>query len=331
MLSDTNHVRPATGGAKDFRQLWAELPNAGVLLGLLAAWALLFHALGNSELGYYPSSSLFRWWHAALEAIQDQEHAYVMPAVTIGLLWWKREELAALPKRVWWPALLLFLLAIVAHLAGYLVQQARLSLVGFCAGAYALSGLVWGKAWLRAALFPFALLLFSVPLGTSVEPVTLPLRLVATKITAWLCQGVLGINVVQTGNYLFSPTGAYEYEVAAPCSGIKSLTTIMAFAVIYGYLNLNSLWRRLSLIALAAPLAVLANVCRLTMIIVTAETWGQEAGHRVHDNQWLSLIPYVPAFVGVGLAARWLREDRKPAARTVPAEPVLMTEAGQKP
>jgi exosortase len=331
MLSDANNVRPVTDKPNDFRQLWAAWPHAGVLLCLLVAWVLLFHFQGNSELGYYPSSSLFRWWRAALQAIQDQEHAYVMPGVTVGLLWWKREELAALPKQVWWPALLLFLLAIAAHLAGFLVQQTRLSVVAFCAGLYVLSGLVWGKVWLRAVLFPFGLLLFSVPLGTSVEPVTLPLRLMATKITAWLCQGVLGINVVQTGNYLFSPTGAYEYEVAAPCSGIKSLTTIMAFAVIYGYLNLNSFWRRLFLIALAAPLAVAANICRLTMIVVTAETWGQQAGHRIHDNQWLSLIPYIPAFVGVGLAAYWLREDRKAAAKTVRSEPVLMAEAGQKP
>ena len=104
----------------------------------------------------------------------------------------------------------------------------------------------------------------------------------------------------------------------------------MAFAVIYGYLNLQSPWRRLGLISLAAPLAVLANVCRLTMIIITAETYGQQAGHRVHDNQWLSLIPYVPAFLGVGLAAWWLREDRKPAAKPVPTEAVLIAEAGQK-
>lgn len=330
MLSDTNHVRPATGGAKDFRQLWAELPNAGVLLGLLAAWALLFHFLGNSTLGYIHSPSIFRWWFEALQGIQDQEHAYIMPAVTLGLLWWKREELAALSKRVWWPALLLFLLAILLHLLGYLLQQTRLSVVAFFLGIYVLSGWVWGWSWLRATMFPFALLLFAVPLGSAAEPLTVPLRQMATQITAWLCQGALGINVQHTGNLLFSPTGAYEYEVAGACSGIKSLTTIMAFAVIYGYLNLKSLWRRLGLITLAAPLAVLANVCRLTMIIITAETYGQQAGHRVHDNQWLSLVPYVPAFLGVGLAAWWLREDRKSAAKPVPTEPVLIAEAGQK-
>jgi exosortase len=265
-----------------------------------------------------------------LQGIEDQEHAYIMPVVTLALLWWKRDELAALPKRVWWPALLLFLLTILLHLLGYLLQQTRLSVVAFFVGIYVLSGWVWGGAWLRATVFPFALLLFAVPLGSGVEPVTVPLRLMATKITAWLCQVALGINVQQTGNLLFSPTGAYQYEVAAACSGIKSLTTIMAFAVIYGYLNLKSFWRRLLLITLAAPLAVVANVCRLTMIVITAETYGQAAGHRMHDNQWLSLIPYIPAFLGVGLAARWLREDRKSASKPVPAEQVLIAGAEQK-
>ena len=330
MLSETNHVRPEPGCAKNSRQLWAELPNAGVLLCLLAAWGVLFHFLGNSTLGYIHSPSIFRWWLESLQGIQDQEHAYVMPIVTLGLLWWKRDELAALPKRVWWPALLLFLLAVALHLFGYMIQQTRLSVVAYFGGLYALSGLVWGAAWLRATVFPFGLLLFAVPLGAAADPVTVPLRLLATKTTAWLCQVALGINVQHTGNLLYSPTGAYDYEVAGPCSGIKSLTTIMVFAVIYGYLNFNSLWRRLALIALAAPLAVLANVSRLTLIIITAETYGQQAGLRVHDSQWLSLLPYVPAFLGVGLAARWLREGKKPGVNSAMAEPLLIAGAEQK-
>lgn len=315
---------------------WRQVPNRGVLLGLLAGWIVLFQFLGNSTLGYVSSPSMFRWWAWTMHGIHDQEHAYVMPAVVLGLLWWKREDLAALPKRVWWPAVLFFVLAIAVHVTGYLVQQTRLSVAAFFAGIYALTGLVWGAAWLRATVFPFSLLLFCVPLGPGAEPLTVPLRLLATKITGVICHDVLGIlRVQQSGNLLYAADGAYQYEVAAVCSGIKSLTTIMVFSVIYGYLTLPSLWRRVLLVALAAPLAVVANVCRLTMIVVASETFGPAAGNYVHSSDWISLVPYVPAFIGVLLAARWLRGGRKsrvnpPAGDPPAANPVFIAGAEQK-
>ena len=223
-----------------------------------------------------------------MHGIQDQEHAYLMPAVVLGLFWWKREELAALPKRVWWPAILLFLAAIMMHMAGYLIQQTRLSVAAFFAGIYALTGLVWGPAWLRATIFPFSLLLFSVPLGPGAEPLTVPLRLAATKITGVFCHDVLGISRVrQFGNVLESADGSYRYEVAAVCSGIKSLTTIMAFAVIYGYLTLSSVWRGLVIVIcplLPAP-TIFVHCANATpfgkpwsMIPVIGQLFGQHGG-----------------------------------------------------
>jgi exosortase len=332
MSADSNSPQAASAPQRaGFLDLWQQMPNRGALLGLLAAWIALFQFLGNSTLGYVHSPSLFRWWGWTMHGIHDQDHAYVMPAVVLGLLWWKREDLAALPKRVWWPAVLFFVLAIAVHLMGYLVQQTRLSVAAFVAGIYALTGLVWGAAWLRATVFPFSLLLFCVPLGAGAEPLTVPLRLLATKITGVLCHDVLGISRVrQMGNLLYAADGTYQYEVAAVCSGIKSLMTIVVFGVIYGYLTLPSIWRRVFLVALAAPLAVVANVCRLTMIVVASEAFNPKAGHDVHSSEWISLVPYVPAFLGVVLAARWLRGGRKSTPKPQAAEPVLIAAAEQK-
>jgi exosortase len=308
----------------DLATFWRAVPNAGVLLCWLVAWAGLFQFWGNSTLGYVKSPSLFRWWWWTMSGINDQELAYVMPAIVLGLIWWRREDIAALPKRIWWPGLALFLLATLLHVLGYRVQQARVSVVAFFAGIYALTGLLWGWSWLRAALFPFALLVFCVPLGSGAEPLTVPLRLLATKITAIFCHA-LGVNVVHQGNLLFDAAGDYKYEVAAACSGIKSLTTIMAFGVICGYVSLNSAWRRILVVGAAIPMAVAANVCRLLMIILASETFGHRAGDYVHKSSWLSLVPYIPAFGGIGLVIYWLRENR--TRHTSRAEPALLQAA----
>jgi len=305
----------------EIRAVWQRFPDRTAFLCLLAGWVALFHFLGNSTLGYVNTRSIFAWWRWVMGNSEEQ-HAWFVPLVVLGLLWYRREELVALPKRVWWPALGLVVCAIAIHLAGYLVQQTRLSLGAFFVGLYGITSLLWGWPWLRATVFPFSLFAFFVPLGPSAEPITFPLRLLATKITGVLCQSILGINVIQDGTQIYSPTGAYQYEVAAACGGIRSLTAILAFTMVFGYVLFKANWRRLLLAASAFPLAVAGNVFRLALIIVASEAFGREAGNFVHESFFFSLAPYVPSLAGTFLLGRLLREDR---AHESQPEPILLT------
>ena len=315
--------------AAEFGRVWRAQPSKPLLGLTLAGWLALFHFLGNSVLGYVATPSLFGWWwwcysrpaRAEHEGpiqwgrLFDSDESYMIfiPGIVAGLLWWKREEWAAAPKRVWFPALLLVGLGLALHVGGFVVQQTRVSEVGFFIGLYGLTGLAWGRAWLQAAFFPFCFFAFCVPLGNSAEMITHPLRLLATRITAGVSDGVLGIGVVQTGTSLWDPAGRFQYEVAAACSGIRSLTAIFVLAMIYGYIMLRQNWKRLVMLAAAFPLAVLGNVVRLLAIILAAEAFGQKAGNYVHESSVLSLLPYLPALAGILGLGRLLR-DR-------PAEP----------
>jgi len=252
--------------------------------------------------GASPSEALNRILSA------DEAHVWFVPFVALGLLWWKRRQLINLPKGTWWPALGLLAFALSLHILGYMVQQTRISLVAFFIGVYAITGMAWGWLWLRATFFPFFILLFCIPLGNSTEYVTFPLRLMATKITAMFANGVLGIDVFQNGTSIWEPSGRFQYEVAAACSGIRSLTAIFVLAAVYGFVELPKNWQRLVLMAMAFPFAVVGNVMRLSSIIVAAETFGQSAGNYVHESALFSLMPYVPVIVGLGLSGRWLQK-----------------------
>ena len=77
----------------------------------------------------------------------------------------------------------------------------------------------------------------------------------------------------------------------------------------------------------AFPLAVAGNVFRLALIILAAEVAesaqpgvGQAAGNFVHENGILSLLPYVPAFVGVLIIGRLIKEDDRPEPTTEVAD-----------
>ena len=326
----------------EWLELWRSFPLRWQVVALVAAWTALFQFLGHSTLGYVNTRSLFGWWlwvhtrglvdadgsvHVLRILDSEEFHAWLIPAVVLILLWCRRDDLLAMRKGVCWPALGIFLGGVLIHVLGYMVQQARISVVGFFVGLYGLTGLLWGAAWLRAALFPFALFAFCVPLGTSGEVITFPLRLMATRITGVVCDTLLGINVLQDGTRLFDAGGTYQYEVAPACGGIRSLTAITAFGVIYGYVTFKSTWRRLLTVAAAFPLAVLANVFRLTLIVLAAEAFGQKAGSYVHDSIVFSFAPYVPSIGGMLFLGWWLREDKQ---STTADEPVVISRTEQK-
>ena len=327
MIAET---RTASGGVagfrSDFQAFWRGIPSKGLFFASLAAWVALFHFLGNSTFGYAKTSSLFGWLNYSYTATPDDQHGYLIPFVVLALFWMKREELLALPKRHWWPALLLLVFALLLHAGGYMVQQTRISVVAFFIGLYALMGLVWGPHWSRVSFFPVSLFVFCLPWSAVAEDITHPLRLLATRLTSGICHIILGINVIQDGTRIFDANGAYQYEVAAACSGIRSLTAIFALTTIYGFMTFKSSWRTLLVIASAFPLAVAANVLRLTSIIVASEVFSPAAGKRVHESEWISLVPYVPAIIGMLLLGHWLREDKKPH---LPAVQPLIPEPAQ--
>jgi exosortase len=318
---------PANGILEDFRidflECWHRVPNKGLFLVLLVAWLALFHFLGNSTLGYIPTPSLLKWMHEVYQpthdpGANDDSHGRLIPLVVLGLFWWKRKQLVALPLRSWWPGLLLVALALGLHLVGYMVQQPRISIVALFTGIYGLMGLAWGREWLRESFFPFFLFAFCVPLGWSAVNITFPLRVLVVRVVEIICHNLLAIDIVVQGTAILDPTGRYQYEVAAACSGMRSLIATAAVAVIYAMVAFQAWWRRGVLIALAVPLAVFGNVVRMLTIVIAAEIGGQEWGARIHEGGpfgVFSLLPYAAAFAGLLLAGQLLHEHRpKPAA-----------------
>ena len=290
---------------------WRRLPNKVFFFLLLAAWLALFQFLGNSILGYIHTSSLFSWMHEAYRSsgnsANDDAHGNFIPFLVVGLFWWKRKELLALSLKTWWPGLLILIAGMMLHISGYVLQQPRISIVALFTGIYGLMGLAWGREWLRKSFFPFFLFAFSIPLGDQAKFITVPLQLLVSWLTA-VTAHIVGIGVMRNGVQLIDPSGTYQYEVAAACSGIRSLIAIFLLATIYGFITFHSTWKRLFLMALALPFAVLGNLARMLFIIVAAEIGGQKWGNYVHESGIFSLVPYLPAIIGLLVVGRLMEK-----------------------
>ena len=285
---------------------WRMLPNKFFFFSLAAVWVALFTFLGNSTFGYLDSNSIFSWtFDINTSPNSDSQFCLFIPFVVLALFWWKRAELVAQPLGFWWPGIFLIAAGLLAHLIGYVVQQPRLSLIGFFMGLYGLTGLAWGRHWLKASWFPFFLLIFYIPaFGT--DWLTLRMRLMVSWIVAAIAHLGLAPDLIRDGTQLFDAQHTFGYEVAAACSGIRSLTALLALTTIFGFVNFKAPWKRAVMILLAFPLSVLGNVMRLCFTIVVAELFGQNAGKAVETDA--GFVTFAVAIGCVFLVARWLEK-----------------------
>lgn len=297
----------------EFRAFWAWLPDKPLFFTLLGAWAVLFHFLGHCSFNFTDQPSLFAWmWGAWSAPALEAEHGKLVPVVVLVLLWLRRKELLATPTRRWLPALGGLAVTLVIHVIGFTVQQPRVSMVALAGGVWCLVGLVWGAGWARKTFFPFLLLGFCVPLEALGEGLLFRLRLLVTQISVGLGHDLLGLDVLRDGTRIFNSTRSFNYDVAPACSGIRSLASLLAVTTIYGYVAFRAPWKRVVMIALAAPLAVAGNVARITTVIILAEAFGHKAGAAAETN-----LGYVTFAVAIGLMflAGWLmREKEAPVA-----------------
>jgi exosortase len=179
---------------------------------------------------------------------------------------------------------------------------------------------VWGKYWLKASFFPYFLLLLMVPLGTMADGITLPLRVVVSKITG-VISALLGIQIVQNGTTISNAIQGYKYEVAAACSGLNSLVAFFVLTITYAFICFPFGWRRALVILAGLPLAVACNVLRLTAIVIAAESFGQQAGSFVHEK--LGLLFYLPGFI----LLIWIGERLEKRQNKVPVQIEARVEA----
>src|SRR5260370_33629820 len=91
-----------------------------------------------------------------------------------------------------------------------------------------------GCEMLRGVLFPLLFMILMVPISAIVfSQITFPFQILAWKLSAAILP-VCGVPVFREGNVINLP--AMPLEVAQACSGIRSLVSLTALAIMYGYL-----------------------------------------------------------------------------------------------
>lgn len=252
-----------------------------VRLGLVAVIAgltfALFHLQGNTtDIRMYGRSALVWMVRRWKDPGGDFSHGWLIPVVSLWAVWHRRRELRAAPRRVNRIGLGVVVAALVLHWLGAKAQQVRLSLFGLIALIWGVPFYLYGWTVAKQLLFPVSYLIFCVPLNF-LDSVTFPLRLMVTSISAGILNG-LGLAVRRSGSAIYSLTeGGFQFDVADPCSGLRSLIAMTALTAVYAFLTQKTLWRKWLLFLASVPLAIIGNIARITTVALVAEAFGQDA------------------------------------------------------
>jgi exosortase len=198
-------------------------------------------------------------------------HGFFVPIFSLLVLWRRRSRFAGITAAPsWWglPILILSLSVLVMGVLGAELFLSRVSLLMLIAG---LIVFFMGWQYFRAVLFPWAVLILMIPLPAIVlNQVTLPLQLLASKVSAAVLP-LAGVPVLREGNVINLP--AMALEVAEACSGIRSLLSLIALAVIYGYFMEKRKGVRIALALAAVPIAIAANSLRIIGTGLLVQYW----------------------------------------------------------
>ena len=229
-------------------------------------------------------------------------HGFFIFPVSIFLLWNRREAIRAAERRPEAWGLLLLLIGLAGAIGGYLLQIKYIgmwSLVPTLAGGIVA---LHGRQLWKVTQFSVWFLLFAAPIPNSfLGPLTGQIQWFSTLGAAGIMT-TLGFPVIQHGNVLQVP-GA-SLEVATACSGFHKLISLLAFAAIYGHLFLDTLPKRLLLLVLSVPIALLVNVLRICGLVAATIYGGLPGLHALHDPA--EIVSIVLAFVLFVLAGRTL-------------------------
>jgi exosortase len=255
---------PKVGAASRSTPIFSPLGWAGaVLFTLLFVW--LHWAF------------FYRAYLAATEQFADWGHILIAPLIAGAYLWQHRGQVAATPKCVFWPGLVILFAGVFGYFLA--IYPIRNDLVGGVCMLVSLLGCaltVFGPAMLRWLLFPIAYLGFMIKVPDSIwQQIAFKLQLIAaagSNVTLTILGRLIGFQIDHQGQVIemsWWENGAlvrHPMNIAEACSGLRSLMMFIAMGVAIAFLMKRFWWQKVAMIALAVPVALAANITRVTVL-----------------------------------------------------------------
>lgn len=224
-------------------------------------------------------------------------HGFLVLIVSGFILWRairtanNQNELKSEPYK---NGIFIFAFGLIFYTVGFIKLFPFLTAVSFLFTASGLILYFYGKPLMRASLFPLAFLIFAIPLPlVFLEKLAYTLQALSARYPASLLE-LLGIPVTRVGAEIHLTDASFI--IGLPCSGMNSLISLLALAALFIYLLNCPLYKKATLFCLAVPIAILANMLRVTSLLLIANAYGAETASGFYHTLFSPLL-FIIAFI----------------------------------
>lgn len=219
------------------------------------------------------------WWAAgSIWQTDEQGHGPIILAVMVWLIWqaWpelKKAPAASSPKLGW----TLFAFGLLLYVLG---RYIKISIFEFGSQMFVATGallLLRGTNGVRIAWFPLVYLVFMIPLpGVLVDAITAPLK---HWISVIVVEGLYAVGYPIARSGVTITIAQYQMLVADACSGLNSMYSLSALGALFMFIMARkSRAHNFIMLASVLPIAFVANIVRVIVLVLVTYYLGDEAG-----------------------------------------------------
>lgn len=280
---DLQGERPALCNITSFR-------SSTLAMGLGAIVTLFLMYVVYPAYPTAPGRNLAMWTWIACNPINGFLHGRFIPVAFCAMIWiaWKNTKGEKISPSSWGLVALVF--GLLLYLASVRTIQPRLALIGVPFVIIGITHYCFGWKITKSVIFPAFFFWFTIPVPGLETLLTGRLQILITKL-CYHAGVLMGMDLTLSGSTV-SVKGT-DLEIAAGCSGIRSLMALVMIAAVYANYTQKTLWKKAVLFASSLPLAIIGNFGRIFTILILAQLgMGEFAKKTYHD--WAGLLLFFP-------------------------------------
>ena len=204
----------------------------------------------------------------------DYSHGFLIPFISGYFIWKKVKNPESAPMAGSKTGLILIVLALLTHVASVWTH------VFFTSGFAILLFLVgvtlyfFGREFTKSIAFPLAFLFFMFPLPMgAIAAISFPLKLLVSNLAGGALS-IFGFPLYREGAVVY--LAKTTLTIDDPCSGIRSLISLLALGALIAYISHTPVWKKGILFVSAIPIAIFSNVLRVCALILAANFLGPQ-------------------------------------------------------
>jgi exosortase D (VPLPA-CTERM-specific) len=246
---------------KSQNRVWKTPPLFWVLLATIVV-------LGGIAFQYTIADMVHRW-----NTQEEYGYAYLIPVISLFLVWQRKNRLAEIEFRPSWTGLLLIVFGGFLFFLGEVATTFTLSQYGLVVTILGIALALLGREAFRVVMVPLALLFFMVPLPPFIyNTLSTRLQLISSGLGVAVIR-LFDISVYLEGNVI--DLGTYKLQVVDACSGLRYLFPLASLSFVAAYIYIGDFWKKAVIFLSSIPITVLMNSFRIGVIGILVEYGGQ--------------------------------------------------------